>query len=283
MFILILAIILLFLCVQITIALLVPSYLKEYKQVQAKHAEGTAVKLEDMFIDIKTKRLQWVYIILPVVLGVVGFMFLNNLTGVLIGMAVGVVLPIVVIKQMGLLRRKKFEAQLVDGLMILSGSLKAGLSLTQSLESLVEEMPPPISQEFALLLRENRIGVSLEDCLLHLKKRMPSDSLNLIVTAILVARETGGDLTDTFAQLVYSIREKNKLEGRVKALTVQGKLQGIIMGVLPLVFGTIVFSTNRDFFQIMITDPVGQGMLMYATFSYVLGIFILMKLSRVDI
>jgi len=272
-----------FVCVVVLIGVLMPDFFKKYSDVQKVKAEKTAYKLDNMFVDIKLKKLHLAYVAAPLLLAVGGYFLLNNLIGSAIGIAIGVILPAVVMKQMKMARLKKFESQLVDGLMILSGSLKAGLSLLQSFEALVEEMPAPISQEFNLVLRESKIGVNFEECLLRLKKRMPCDDLNLIVTSILVARETGGDLTETFYQLIYAIREKAKLEGRVKALTVQGKLQGIIMGILPIVFAFLVYSMNNKFFDVMLRDRMGQMLLVYAVFSYLIGLFILLKLSKVDI
>jgi len=109
----------------------------------------------------------------------------------------GLIIPFMVIKKMEAMRKQKFGAQLVDGLTILSSSLKAGLSLQQSIEVLVEEMPPPIGQEFSLVLRQMQMGVSLEEAMYTLKKRMRLDELDIMVTAIMVARESGGDLTVT--------------------------------------------------------------------------------------
>jgi tight adherence protein B len=167
--------------------------------------------------------------------------------------------------------------------MLLSSSLRAGMSLNQSFEVLAEELPAPISDEFALVVKENQMGVSLEDCLAHLKQRMPVSDLDLISTAINIARETGGDLTEIFAQLVYTMREKRKLEDRVKALTVQGRLQGLIMGILPIAFGVFIYFTNPENFQILLEDKLGQALLMYAMVSEVIGIILIKRLSKVEV
>ena len=90
-------------------------------------------------------------------------------------------------------------------------------------------MPNPISQEFSLVIRQIQMGISLEEAMTKLKKRMNIDELDMVVTAMMVARETGGDLTQTFSRVVYTIQERNKLIGRVKALCIQAKLQGAIM------------------------------------------------------
>jgi tight adherence protein B len=112
---------------------------------------------------------------------------------------------------------------------------------------------------------------------------MPTEDLDLIVTAILVARETGGDLTETFNQLIFTIRERSKLIGRLNALTVQARLQGVIMGILPIAFAIFVYSFNPRFFDIMLKNETGRMLLGAAFILEVLGIFFIRKFSTVDI
>ena len=197
--------------------------------------------------------------------------------------AVGLSIPVLVLKQMEETRRRKFSEQLVDALMILSSSLKAGLSIVQAFEVIVEEMPPPISQEFSLVGRQLKMGVGLEETLNKMKKRMRSEDLDLIVSAMMVARETGGNLPDTFAQITSTIKERNKLISKVNALCVQGKLQGIIMSFIPIGFAAFVYQTNPEFFSIFLTDRLGRMLIGYAVVSEILGIFFIRKLSRIEI
>jgi tight adherence protein B len=144
-------------------------------------------------------------------------------------------------------------------------------------------MPNPISQEFGLVIRQMQMGVPLEEAITKLKKRMRLDELDMVVTAMMVARETGGDLTATFSRVIYTIQERNKLIGRVNALCVQGKLQGAIMSVLPIIFGLFVYKVNPNFFDIFLKDNFGRALLLYAGISEVLGIIFIRKLSRIDI
>lgn len=253
------------------------------KQWHRGRLEKFNPKLDNMFIQIPSKKLLIIDICCPLIAGtVVYYVTKKSLFGLLAALA-GLVLVGLIVKRMEALRRARFSGQLVDGLMLLSGSLKAGLSLVQSLEALVEEMPPPISQEFGLLLRENRMGVPLEDCLVKLKNRMSSEDLDMIVTAILVARETGGNLTTIFSNLVISIRERNRLLGRVRALCVQGKLQGRIMMALPVVFAYGVYRFDPNFFTTLLNDPLGKTLIGYAVVSEILGIFFIQRLSKIEI
>ncbi|MCX5701737.1 MAG: type II secretion system F family protein [Candidatus Omnitrophica bacterium] len=261
-----------------------PFSLRRYSQIQKTHMEKEAKKLDDqVFIATERHNLLRIFTVTPLSLGLLGFIVLRNPVGIIFGLFLGFVLPPVIMKNMSLVRRNKFENQLVDALMLLSGSLKAGMSLNQAFEVLVEEMPPPISDEFALVIRENKMGVSIEDCLAHLWHRVPASDLDLIAVAIGIVRETGGNLTEIFENLVYTIREKKKLQDRVKALTIQGRLQGYIMMVLPIVFGIFIYFTSPENFQIMLTDKLGQKLLMWSVISEGIGIILIKKLSRVEV
>jgi len=260
-----------------------PYFLRRYALAQEKRTEKVGSQLDEMFIFTERKRLVRLFTITPLSLGLLGFIILHNPLGLAIGVALGLVSPPIIIKNMSIRRRHKFEGQLVDALMLLVGSLKAGMSLSQAFEVLVEEMPAPISHEFALLVKENKMGVELRDCLSHLKKRMPVEDLDLITTAVGIVRDTGGDLTEVLENLVFTIREKKKLSDRVRALTVQGRLQGYIMMVLPIAFGAFIYFVSPSNFQIMLHDKLGQTLLTWAIISEGIGIILIKKFSRIEV
>ncbi|MFH1640464.1 MAG: type II secretion system F family protein [Candidatus Omnitrophota bacterium] len=262
----------------------IPFFLRRYSQIQTTHMEKTAKKFDDqVFVVTERHNLLRIFTITPLSLGLLGFLLLRNPVGIIFGLLLGFVLPPIIMKNMSLIRRNKFENQLVDALMLLSGSLKAGMSLNQAFEVLVEEMPPPISDEFSLVIRENKMGVSIEECLTHLWHRVRATDLDLITIAIGIARETGGNLTEIFENLVYTIREKKKLTDRVKSLTVQGRLQGYIMMVLPIAFGIFIYFTSPENFQVMLNDALGQRLLMWSVISEGIGIVLIKKLSKVEV
>ncbi len=279
-------IVLVFLLLFISIILIVNEFIPIsyilFKSWHTKKTEETTQSLDRMFYRVSQKRITILLISAPLVLGILGFMFTSQAIGLIVGVIVGAILPTIIMKQLEGRRIRSFENQLVDGMMIISSSLKAGLSLLQAIESLVEEMPAPIAQEFGLLVNENRMGVPFEECAKHLQKRVKSEDLDMTVTAILVARETGGDLTETFSQLVYTIREKKKLDRRVRTLTVQGRMQGVIMALLPIVFAIFVYNLNPHTFDVMVKDNVGRMLLGYAFVSQVIGMILIKKLSEVD-
>jgi tight adherence protein B len=261
----------------------IPYFLRRYAAAQKKRTEKAGSQLDEMFIFTERKRLVRLFTITPLSLGLLGFIIMRNPLGLLIGVALGLISPPIIIRNMSISRRRKFESQLVDALMLLVGVLKAGMSLNQAFEVLVEEMPAPISHEFALLVRENKMGVELGDCLTHLKQRMPVEDLGLISTAIGIVRDTGGDLTEVLEKLVFTIREKKKLSDRVRALTIQGRLQGYIMMVLPIAFSIFIYFVSPNNFQIMLQDKLGQTLLTWAIISEGIGIILIKKFSKIEV
>jgi len=261
----------------------IPYFLRRYSEAQKKRTEKVGSQLDEMFIFTERKRLVRLFTITPLSLGLLGFIIMRNPLGLVIGVALGLISPPIIIRNMSINRRRKFENQLVDALMLLVGSLKAGMSLNQAFEVLVEELAAPISHEFALLVRENKMGVDLGDCLTHLKQRMPVEDLGLISTAIGIVRDTGGDLTEVLEKLVFTIREKKKLSDRVRALTVQGRLQGYIMMVLPIAFSIFIYFVSPNNFQIMLQDKLGQTLLTWAIISEGIGIILIKKFSKIEV
>ncbi|MDP8260895.1 MAG: type II secretion system F family protein [Candidatus Kappaea frigidicola] len=257
--------------------------LKKWNETQKDKAEKTSSQFEEMFIFLKKEVIVTLYIITPLILGILGFILTRKALVSLIGMAAGVSFPFLLIKFMDKKRRSKFSAQLGDGLMIMSSCLKGGLTLIQSFEVLAEEMEPPIGQEVSLLIREIKVGVSLEEALTRLEKRMPSEEMTLITSAILVARETGGDLTKVFARLIETIRDRTKLKEMVQTLTLQARLQAVIISLLGPVFAVVVLKINPDHFQVMWQNEIGKILLMAAGFLQVIGIILIVIFGKIRI
>jgi tight adherence protein B len=199
--------------------------------------------------------------------------------GVVFGIIMGFVFPGIYIAAVKKRNKEKFDGQLVDALMIMSSSFRGGLSLIQAIEAVVDEMPDPINKEFGTVLGENKMGVSLDEALEHLYKRVPSSALQQMITAILLARETGGNLPAIFSRISNTIRENRKIQQNLDTLTIQGKIQGFVMSLLPIGFAFIVYSANPRIFNHMLTSDLGRVMLIYALISETIGAFLIWKIS----
>lgn len=134
-------------------------------------------------------------------------------------------------------RRTKFNMQLPEALATMSNALRAGFSISQAFDSVVDQRLAPISEEFEIMQKQLRIGMSFEDALESLSSRVGSDDLTLVTTAILISRKTGGNVTEIFDKISETIRSRMKVERKVRTLTAQGRLQGIIVSVMPIFLG----------------------------------------------
>jgi len=253
----------------------------QWRVWQEKQVKRVANRLDDSFVFLEKRKLMFLTGA-PILLGVAGYI-LFAIPGAAIGVVVGFLLPMVFVSMAKGARIKKFQSQLVDTLMIFSSSLKGGLSFVQALEIVCEEMPAPANQEFGLILKENKLGVSLEDSLQSLRRRMPIEEVGLIVSSILVAKETGGELTRVFSRLVDTIRDKLKLKEKMETLTLQGKLQGYIMSVLPFVFTVFVYKQNPEHFLVFRDTQTGKMLLVVAIVLQIVGMFLIKLFGKLKV
>lgn len=259
-----------------------PVLAKKWSRYQNAKLDTTASALEDMFIFVKKNKVYLIFSALPLILGLLSTYYIGWI-GAAAGIAVGISLPIVAVQIAKNRRIKKFNQQLVEGIMILSSSLKGGLSFAQALEVLVEDMPPPISQEFGLVLREIHLGVSLDDALNNLQRRIKSEELTLLVSSVLVGKETGGDLTKVFSRLVSTMRDRAHVSEMVQTLTTMGKLQGIIMSLIPVAFVAYVYKINPHHFDVMLKHPLGRALLAACVVLWVVAVILIKKFCTVKI
>jgi tight adherence protein B len=180
-------------------------------------------------------------------------------------------------------RKNKIDEQLIESLVVLSGGLKAGLSLLQAFEVVAEDMPSPISQEIAHVLKEVKMGVLLEDSLRKWSNRLHSRELSLIINSIAVAQVTGGDLVKVFNRLVTTLWNSRKLQENIKTLTLQGRMQGMILSLLPFLFAWWVLAFNKNYFKVMLESEKGRLLLVAAVVLQFVGLFLIRKFSRIKI
>ncbi len=261
---------------------LVPVLVNRGGQLSQQNAAQFVQKYDAVLSDDQIKKAkQWV-LITPIILGLLGFMFAPEgmrMQGLIIGLVLGFVVPRIRLNSLIGLRKRKFNDQLLDALMIMSSSFRGGLSLIQAIEAVVDEMPDPIHQEFGIVLGENKMGVPLDESLQRLYTRMPSPAMQQTVTAILLARETGGNLALIFGRIINSTRERRKIEQNLQTLTVQGKIQAVVMTGLPVLFYLGVSTSNPHFFDVMKSSPLGQKMLIACVILWVLGALSIWKIS----
>lgn len=281
---LILAYLFIFLIIAIVLLEEVPMLIyQRWNKFNEERAKKAISKFESIVIFGDKKKITFMFVAIPPILGVVAYLISNKWIFGLAGFIFGLFVPFYYIKQIEFMRKAKFHNQLIDGLMIISNSLKAGLSILQAMEVLMEEMPSPIRDEFSLVVREIKMGISLEEAIGHLNKRMPSEEMNLITSAVLVAKETGGDLIKVFARLISTIRDRYKLKEMITTLTLQGKIQGLVMSFIPIGFFMFVSKNNPDHFKIMLENDLGRLLIAVAIVLQILSFFLIKKFSVIKV
>lgn len=211
----------------VSIALLgvtfVPLLVAKSSQMNKTQAQDVVGRVDRYMREEELKKMYRMALLGPVVLGVAGFFLFpagKQLVGLTIGVVFGYILPRMYVGRLITVRKQKFNDQLMDAIMIMSSSFRGGLSLVQAFESVADEMPEPAKGEFGVVLGENKMGVPLDESLNRLYLRMPSPAMQQMVTAILLARETGGNLPIIFTRIVSTTRERKKIEKNLQTLTV---------------------------------------------------------------
>jgi len=263
--------------------LLIQSFGRYWQEYKDTFTESTSTDMADMFMFIDPQRLFLLniggIILIPLLTWLISQDIIMTVSAA-IGMAL---LPSMIYKTLRKRRLKKFESQLPDAFMMISASLQAGASLNMALEGLVKEQPAPLSQEFELLIRQQRIGVDMETALSNMEKRMPSSDFIVATSAIKIAREVGGNLIEVMETLADTLRRKAAMEGKIESLTAQGKLQGKVMTGLPILLGVILFQMEPEAMGKMFTTPMGWATLAVIVVMEFLGYMVIRKITSIDV
>lgn len=217
-----------------------------------------------------------------VVLGLLGWVLTNGLLAILFW-AAGLWLPHTYLDSRIKARIKAFEDQLPDALSIMANSLKSGYSFLQAMDVCSRELPDPLAGEFAQVMKEIRVNIPIEDGLQNLTRRVPSDDLDLIVTAVLIQRQVGGNLAEVLDKISATIRERLKILGEIKTLTAQGKLSGWIVSLLPVGLGLIMYVLNPTYMGGMVDHPLGWAMIGAGLVSQLIGIMIIRSIISLEV
>ena len=185
-----------------------------------------------------------------------------------------------------LLRRRRLariEQQLPDALQVIAGGLRAGVALTLTLQQLVREGRAPIAQEFELLLRDQRLGRSLDEALDKLARRLPLPSVTLVVSAMRIANETGGSLAETLERSAITIRSQLAMEDKIRALTAQGKLQALIVGLMPPALMLVLQHMEPEAMALMWSTTMGWSTLAAIAALEFFGVLLIRRIVRIDV
>jgi tight adherence protein B len=255
---------------------------KAYEQYQERYVVKSMNDLSDMFLFIDARQLLVLNIASMCLLGILSYIIFNPILCV-VATIFGFFLPIILVKHYRKRRIKKFNVQLVDALQAMANAFKAGLTFPQAIEHVAREAQPPLAQEFGLFVKEVKLGVPLEEALVNMGRRVGSDDLELVVVATNIARQLGGNMAEMFETISSVIRERFRLEGKIDALTSQGRLQGWVVAAMPAILGLVLNSMRPDLMEPMMEHWFGYLLVTMSALMEVLGILIIRRIVNIDI
>jgi len=180
-------------------------------------------------------------------------------------------------------RLKKFEAQLPEAVDMLVNAMKSGYSLQAAMKFVGDEMSAPLGPEFTRLYDEQRLGMEVRNALLNLQDRIDTLDCKMFVTALLIQRETGGNLAEVLTNLATLMRERVGIRGQIDTLTAEPKMSAVVLGLLPPTLFLLISVLNREYLTPLWMTPTGRFMLVYGVISVVVGYFILRKIGQIEI
>jgi tight adherence protein B len=255
---------------------------KAFEQYQERYVTRSMNDLSDMFLFIDARQMMVLNVSMFFLSGMLGYLALNPVLGVILA-GVGFFFPMLLIRFYRRRRIRKFNVQLVDALQAMANAFKAGLTFPQAIEHISKEAMSPLGQEFGLFVKEVKLGVPLEEALINMGKRVGSEDLDLVVVSTNIARQLGGNMAEMFETISATIRERFRLEGKIDAITSQGRMQGWIVSALPIALGVALNYMRPDLMEPMLDHWFGMVLIAAIALMEFLGILIIRKIVAIDV
>ena len=254
-----------------------------FSRSQSGQAAEAKSDLEDMFIFTDANRIMAINVAVLIALPVVAWFVTGSLMLVAMCVVLAFIGPRYVLRFIAERRLRQFEQQLPDALMMITGALRAGASLPIAIDSVATEAKPPISQEFDLLLRELRLGVDFGTALESMEKRVPLQDLALVTAGMALSREVGANLAETLESIAKTIRAKLQMEGKIRSLTAQGKMQGVIMAGLPVFLIMILNFMEPEAMEPLFSAWYGWVTMAVIAVTISIGYHFIRKITNIDV
>jgi tight adherence protein B len=255
---------------------------KAFEQYRLRYLSRSIRDLGAMFLFIDPRQLLRLNLAAMVVLAGTGVWLGGPVLGAACATA-GFFAPAVAVPFYRRRRVRRFDGQLSEALQQMANALRAGLTLQQAIEQVARDAPPPLRQEFGLFIKEVKLGVPLDEALAGMAGRVGSEDLELVATSTVVARQLGGNLAEMFEGIAATIRERFRLEGKIAALTSQGRLQGLIVAALPLVVGLFLNSYRPDLIAPMFQTAYGYALVAAIVLLQSAGFLTIRRIVSVDV
>ena len=254
-----------------------------YKTYRQAFEKGAATHLSQFFLFIEPAQLWQANILFCLLLTAGGYLSGGSeLLALIMGLA-GLAMPPFLIRRLRKARLTRFDKQLPDLLLALAGALKAGSSTQVALRYIAQQSLPPISQEFALMFREQRMGVPFEQALAGLLKRIPGEGTALFVSTMKIANLNGGNLAETLERVAHTLRARLYFQGRVHALTSQGRMQAWVMACLPFALLMVLQALDPESMSTLWSTPVGWSVIGIIVVLELIGILFIQRIVNIDV
>ncbi|QYJ76081.1 type II secretion system F family protein [Shewanella sp. FJAT-52076] len=253
------------------------------KRYRETFTTSASTNLADMFLFIEPGQLFLLNVLTLVSVPFFGRLFFGSwVVGGLLSVLLAL-LPRYLYRYLHQRRRRKFVHQLPDALNMIAASMQAGANVTNAIEFMAEEMDAPIKQEFQLFLREQRLGVEFNTALDNVYKRIPESEFQLVVAGMQISRDVGGNLAEVLVRLSETLRKKIEMEGKITSLTSQGKMQGIVMTLLPVAIGFTLYHMEPVSMGRILTEPVGWAVIAVSSLLLFGGYMTIKKIITIDV
>lgn len=256
---------------------------KAYVRYQQAFKKQASERLDEFFLFVDPAQLWLANIALCMVLMALVYVLAGSGVLSVFSGVMGLLVPQYGIGRIRKLRLQRFDEQLPDLLQALAGALRAGAGLQSALKHIVAQSPAPLSQEFGLMLRQQRMGIGFEQALADLYRRMPFEGTGLVVSALTIAAQSGGNLAETLESIASTLRARLRLLSRVQALTSQGRLQAWIMAGLPPVLAIVLHYLDPDSMRALWETPAGWSVVAAIVTMEVLGIWFIRRIVSITI
>lgn len=248
------------------------SYLKKRKK-----------KLIQAAVLMKPEEFLGASLISAVLAAVLVYLLFKSKLIALICIPVGFVIPDLIIGNRKSKRMAKLNAQLPEALNIISNGLRAGFSFNQAIGIVINEISGPISEEFKKVLRDNALGKPLEEALTNMSERTDDEDVDMVITALIIQRQVGGNLAEILDTISYTIRERVRIKGEIKTLTASGRISGVIVSLLPFALAVLLSIINPGYLTVLFTTFIGKLMIIAGLVFQLIGIFVLTRLVDIKV
>ncbi|MBS2021124.1 MAG: type II secretion system F family protein [Deltaproteobacteria bacterium] len=255
---------------------------RAFEQYKERYVTKSMNDLSDMFLFVDPGQILLLNIAAFLMVAGMGFLLGGFFLGALMGIA-GFFAPIGAVQFYRARRVEKFNLQLQDALQQISNALRAGLTFQQAMEAVGKESPAPLRQEFGLFIKEVKLGVPVDEALLNMANRVGSEDLELVATSTNIARQLGGNMAEMYETIAATIRERFRLEGKIKSLTSQGKMQGWIVSSLPLVIGLFLNWYRPDLMEPMFDGFFGYALVSIIVMMMATAFVFIRKIVNIDV